>query len=265
MLNLSRPGCPSIPDVTHLGPRGALYLLALLESKETGDRVTPIDAGTRDVLRLLDALGVISDDPAATPVTYYTPWDTHPWRYTWHHIPLLGLTDALRTQIRSFASDRIHGPTWLQHWHELIAMEVKAYLFHLLRSHHFDDRLAGVLDPHFKANSNTYSLGQWRYAVWAAIRAMSSVAVRHPRNFELLEDALHTHLPKRLAIARNSHDGSLCFSRSRGMPDSTLSRVFTTIATDLGDRYWQYPPSLAEICRPSQAMDPTDHQSDPRT
>src|SRR3546814_17212319 len=69
-----------ICDIYHLGSRGALYLLALVQAHQARQRVAPTQAATASLLSLLDALGVVRAGPHSTPVSNLTFPDKLPWR-----------------------------------------------------------------------------------------------------------------------------------------------------------------------------------------
>lgn len=240
-----RPDAPTLPDVGHLGGRAALYLLAFVHAHQSRKRVAPTPRGTDAVLSALSTLGLIQIDPA--PEFHVTHSDVHNWSYTWPAVAFSELESCLREYLMLRGHQQDYAMTWLRVWQELLPQEVTAYLQHQLRLHHFPDiyldELARLQMPH----DASYSLGHWRYACWASVRSMASVSLQYPGNAEILKFTLGSELPRRLKMARGSMEGKLCFSASRTLPDSALTTVFATIATDLGDRFWMVPPSLELI------------------
>ena len=239
-----RPDAPTISDIPHLGGRGALYLLALVQGHQSRQRVTPTPEATGALLSVLDALGVIRAEPRQTPVSNLTVGDNFPWSYTWGPIAFGDLQGCLSDYLTSVGRSADFSETWLRIWQELMPAEVIAYLQYQLRIHQFSDvflaELAALLIP----NESRYSLGHWRYACWASVRSMASVSLQHPGNVELLKFTLASELPRRLQIAHGSQEGKLCFSPSRSIPTSALSTVLSDVATRLGDNFWQSPPTL---------------------
>ncbi|MBB3888622.1 hypothetical protein ABQE95_17825 [Xanthomonas campestris pv. campestris] len=240
--DLGRPDAPTISDVRHLGGRGALYLLALVQAHHARIRVAPTLEGTHDVLSLLDALGVIRFDRQAEPESHKVTGDKLAWSYTWTHVPFGELDAQLKDYLQGEAQEPPYAETWLRVWQELVPQDVTAYLWHQLRIHQFPDfflvELARLLMPY----DSQYSLGHWRYACWAAVRSMASISLQYPGNAEILKFTLSSELPRRLRLTQGSLEGKLCFSPSHSLPDCALTSVFSTVATRLGDRYWMSPP-----------------------
>ncbi|QDS16097.1 hypothetical protein FPL04_10960 [Xanthomonas arboricola] len=84
---LGRLDAPTISDVRHLGGRGALYLLALVQALHARTRLAPTLEGTHSVLSVLDALGVIRIEPETGPDIHAIAGDKIAWSYTWPHVP----------------------------------------------------------------------------------------------------------------------------------------------------------------------------------
>lgn len=242
-----RPDAPTIGDVHHLGGRGALYLLALVQAHHAGVRVAPTLEGTQNVLSVLDALGVIRFDNQAFPESNTVAGDKLAWSYTWAHVPFAELDARLKDYLRTAAQEPTYAETWLRVWQELVPQEVTAYLQHQLRIHHFPEIFLGELVGLLMPYDSRYSLGHWRYACWAAVRSMASISLQYPGNVEILKFTLSSELPRRLKLTQGSLEGKLCFSPSYSLPDCALTAVFAGIATGLGDRYWISPPALELI------------------
>lgn len=245
-----RPDAPLIPDVTHLGGRGALYLLALIQAHHCSMRLAPTVEGTQAVLTVLGTLGLIRVDlPGQCDGFPVVGGEKQTWTYTWSYAPLEEVEEQLRTYLTTQAHDSALAPTWLRVWQELLPQEIHAYLQHQLRIHHFSDVYLAGLSALLEPNDVRYSLGHWRYACWATVRSMASVSLQYPGNAEILKYTLAGELPRRLKMAQGSYEGKLCFSPSHSLPDSALTRVFTAIATALGDQYWIAPPTLEAVVK----------------
>lgn len=242
---LARPDAPTIVGVRHLGARGALYLLALVQAHHTRARLAPTLEGTHAVLSVLDALGVIRIDRQAQPDSHVIVGDKVAWAYTWPNVPFNELDARLKDHLKSDGQEPAYAETWLRVWQELVPQEVTAYLQHQLRIHQFGDFFLAALAQLLLPYDSRYSLGHWRYACWAAVRSMASVSLQYPGNVEILKFTLSSELPRRLKLTQGSLEGKLCFSPSHSLPDCALTSVFSGIATRLGDRYWMSPPALA--------------------
>lgn len=244
---LGRLDAPTISDVRHLGGRGALYLLALVQALHARTRLAPTLEGTHSVLSVLDALGVIRIESETGPDIHAIAGDKIAWSYTWPHVPFGELGSRLKDYLQSEAQEPPYAEMWLRVWQELVPLEVTAYLRHQLRIHQFPDfflvELARLLMPY----EPRYSLGHWRYACWAAVRSMASISLQYPGNVEILKFTLSSELPRRLRLTQGSLEGKLCFSPSHSLPDCALTSAFSTVATRLGDRYWMSPPTLELI------------------
>lgn len=240
----ARPDAPLIVNIAHLGGRGALYLLALVQGHQLRQRVAPTQEATAAVLSVLHALGVVRAEHHPTPASYLTFGDKLPWSYTWPHVPFDELKNRLVDHLSSAGRGTLYADTWLSLWQELISAEVVAYVQHQLRLHQFGDIFLAELTPLLVPNESHYSLGHWRYACWASVRSMASVALQHPGNEELLKYTLRNELPRRLQAALESPDGKLCFSPSYSVPTCALSTALSSVATNLGDSYWKSPPTL---------------------
>ena len=245
--DLGRPDAPIISDVRHLGGRGALYLLALINAHHSGLRVAPTLDGTNAVLTVLATLGIVRIDQEIQPESHQVIGEKVAWTYTWQHVPFSELDGYLRDYFSSDGRSPAYAATWLRVWQELLPQEVTAYLQHQLRIHQFGDFFLSELDPILIPYESRYSLGHWRYACWAAVRSMASVCLQYPGNVEILKFTLGTELPRRLQLARGAPDGKLCFSPSRSLPSCSLSSVFATTATHLGDEFWISPPAVELI------------------
>lgn len=245
--NPDRPDAPTIGDVPHLGGRGALYLLALVQAEHARVRLAPTLEGSTAILSVLATLGVIRVDLALQPGSHVLVGDRLAWTYTWSRVPFAELEARLKGSLARDSRDPAYASTWLHLWQELIPLEVTAYLQHQLRLHHFGDFFLAELVPLLVPHESRYSLGHWRYACWAAVRSMASISLQYPGNVEILKFTLGTELRRRLQIAQGSHEGKLCFSPSRSLPDCALTTVFSSVATQLGDHYWISPPALALI------------------
>lgn len=240
-----RPDAPTLPDVSHLGGRAALYLLALVRARHSRKRVAPTPKGSDAVLSALSTLGLIQVDSGLEgPVV---SGDTPTWSYTWSALPFEELEKCLTDYLLQRGREPEYAVTWLRVWQELLPQEVTAYLQHQLRLHHFPEVYLGELARLQMPADANYSLGHWRYACWASVRSMASVSLQYPGNAEILKFTLGSELPRRLKMAQGSKEGKLCFSASHTLPDSALTTVFATMATDLGDQFWMAPPSLELI------------------
>lgn len=237
-----RPDAPVISDIAHLGARGALYLLALVQAHQLRQRVTPTQEATAALLSVLDALGVIRSRHHSVPSRNATQGDRLPWSYTWPHIAFDGLESQLTEYLTTTGRTAVYAETWLSIWQELIPAEVTAYLQHQLRLHQFSDMFLAELAPLLVPNESRYSLGHWRYACWVSVRNMASVSLQHPGNVELLKFTLRNELPRRLQIAMESPSEKYCFSPSYSIPSCALANVFSSVATRLGDNFWKSPP-----------------------
>lgn len=242
-----RPDAPIIASVTHLGGRGALYLLALIQAHHARLRVTPTLDATLDLLSVLDALGVIRFGAQPALPANVTIGDKLHWSYTWPQVPFEGLEVILTQYLTESGRNELYAETWLRIWQELIPAEVIAYLQHQLRIHQFSDIFLDELAPLLHPRESRYGLGHWRYACWASVRSMASVSLQHPGNTELLKFTLASEIPRRLQIASSSPEGKLCFSPANSVPKSTLSSALASVATNLGDNFWRLPPALELI------------------
>lgn len=238
-----RPDAPIIKDIAHLGGRGTLYLLALVQAHQLRQHVTPTREATTSLLSVLDALGVIRTEHYKSPTSNITFADNLPWSYTWSHVPFEGLETRLADHLSSEGRSGLYTDTWLRVWQELISAEVILYLQHQLRLHQFSDQYLAELSPSLVPNETRYSLGHWRYACWVSVRIMASVSLQHPGNVELLKFTLRNELPRRLQIALDSPGEKFCFSPSYAIPTCALSNVLSNIATSLGDNFWKCSPS----------------------
>ena len=239
-----RPDAPVICDVVHLGGRGALYLLALVQAHHARLKVTPTPEATTTLLSVLDALGVIRLDHQPTPLSHFTAGDKIPWSYTWSQVDFDDLEEVLTSYLTSSGRNELHAETWLRIWQGLIPPEVTAYLHHQLRIHQFTDHFLTELTPLLQPNESRFGLGHWRYACWAAVRSMASTSLQYPGNVELLKYTLASEIPRRLQIALGSQEGKLCFSPPHSLPNSSLTTALSNAATQLGDNFWRFPPSL---------------------
>lgn len=244
----ARPDAPLIHEVAHLGGRGALYLLALIQTHHSPMRLAPTAEATHAVLSVLATLGLIRVDPTGhvggQPVVGGQKFT---WAYTWPHAAFEDLEGYLKHFLTAEGRDPSFAAVWLRIWQELLPQETYAYLQHQLRIHHFGDSYLAGLTPLLDPYESRYSLGHWRYACWAAVRSMASASLQHPGNAEILKHTLASELPRRLKLAQGSFEGKLCFSPSHSLPDSALTRIFSTTATGLEDQYWIAPPSLAAL------------------
>lgn len=243
-VDAARPDAPTISDVPHLGGRGALYLLALVQAHHSRVRVAPTLEATNGVLSVLDALGVIRVDRQQKPESLTIVGDKAAWTYTWSLVPFSELEKRLHDFLSNAGHDAAYAETWLRVWQELIPQEVTSYLQHQLRIHQFSDFFLSELSPLLVPQESRYSLGHWRYACWAAVRSMASVSLQYPGNVEILKFTLGSEIPRRLRIAQGSPEGKLCFSPSRSLPCCALSSAFANVATRLGDVFWMSPPAV---------------------
>lgn len=238
-----RPDAPIINDIAHLGGRGTLFLLALVQAHKTRQRVAPTQDAAAAVLQNLHALGVVRSEYPSQPGSHLTPIDKLPWSYTWSHVPF----EELEARLTGFLANEGRSPryaeTWLSIWQELIPAEVIAYLQHQLRIHRFSDTYLEEVSALLLPNESRYCLGHWRYACWSAARAMASVALQHPGNNELLKFTLRNELLRRVQIASEAPGEKLCFSPSHSIPASALSSVLSRVATRLEDNFWKSPPA----------------------
>jgi hypothetical protein len=239
----ARPDAPIIGDIAHLGGRGTLYLLALVQAHQLRQHVAPTPEATASLLSVLDALGVVRAEHHPTPASNVTYPDRLPWSYTWPHVPFHGLEARLANYLSTTGRSKLYADTWLRVWQELLSAEVTAYLQYQLRLHQFSDAFLAELMPLLSPNESRYSLGHWRYACWVSVRSMASISLQHPGNVELLKFTLRSELPRRLQIAMEAPGEKFCFSPSYSIPDCALSKVFSSVATDLGDTFWRSPPT----------------------
>ena len=243
-VDTERPDAPIIRDVPHLGGRAAVYLLALVHAHNARVRVAPTLQGTHAVLSALTMFGLIRLDPQLQSGSHAVVGEKVAWIYTWPRIPFNELEGFLDEYLRGEGRLEMYSATWLALWQELIPQEVTAYLQHQLRIHHFGDHFLAELASVLVPNESRYSLGHWRYACWAAVRSMASVSLQYPGNTEILRFTLASELPRRLKLAQGALEGKLCFSPSYSLPDSALTTVISTIATNLGDKFWISPPAI---------------------
>lgn len=244
-----RPDAPIISNIEHLGGRGALYLLALVQGQQTRQRVAPTQEATAALLSLLDALGVVRAEPHPTRISNFTFPDKLPWTYTWFHVPFDSLEERLTNFLSATGRTELYADAWLRIWQELLPGEVIAYFQHQLRLHQFSDAFLADLVSLLVPDESRYSLGHWRYACWASARSMASVSEQHPGNMELLKFTLRNEMPRRLKIALASPDEKLCFSPPYSTTDCMLCHVFATVATSLGENFWKSPPSVNALHR----------------
>ncbi|WBX93107.1 hypothetical protein [Pseudoxanthomonas mexicana] len=242
-----RPDAPIISDVRHLGARGALYLLSLVHAHNTRVRLAPTPQATHALLSVLVMLGLIRIDPQSQPDSNVVAGEKIAWTYTWTQTPFTELEGCLKHYLTTDGRQSAYARSWLEIWQELMPQEVTAYLQHQLRIHQFSDVFLSELAPILTRDESQYSLGHWRYACWAAVRSMASVSLQYPGNAEILKFTLSSELPRRLRYAQAAMEGKLCFSPSHSLPDSALTRVFSTMATDLGDTFWMSSPALELI------------------
>lgn len=247
LADARRPDAPIISDVRHLGARGALYLLSLVHARNARMRLAPTPQATQSLLSVLAMLGLIRVDPQLLPDSNLVVGEKIAWTYTWPQTPFADLEGCLTNYLMSDGRQPAYALSWLEIWQELMPQEVTAYLQHQLRIHQFSDVFLSELAPILARDESQYGLGHWRYACWAAVRSMASVSLQYPGNAEILKFTLSSELPRRLRYARAAMDGKLCFSPSHSLPDSALTQVFSTIATDLGNTFWMSPPALALI------------------
>lgn len=238
----ARPDAPIIRDVAHLGGRGTLYLLALFQAHQLHQNVAPTPEASASLLTVLDTLGVVRAELHTTPASNARFRDKLSWSYTWSHVPFDELGDRLTDYLSGIRRNTLYADTWLRVWQELLSAEVTAFLRYQLRQHEFSDVFLAELMPLLTQNESRHSLGHWRYACWVSVRSMASVSLHHPGNVELLKFTLRNELPRRLQIALDSPGERFCFSPVYSTPHSALSRVFSSIATDLGDKFWKSPP-----------------------
>ncbi len=241
----TRLDAPIISDIAHLGGRGTLYLLALVQAHQLRQHVTPTPELTASLLSVLDALGVVRAEHHPTPASNVTFPEKLPWSYTWFHVPFEGLDDRLASYLSTAGRSTLYAETWLRVWQELLSAEVVAYLQYQLRLHQFSDVFLGELFSLLAPNETRYSLGHWRYACWVSVRSMASASLQHPGNVELLKFTLRNELSRRLQIALDSPGEKFCFSPSYSIPSSALSSIFSSVATGLGDKFWKSPPAYS--------------------
>jgi hypothetical protein len=244
MTSPARSDSPILPDVRHLGPRAALYLLSLLRSQASGERLTPTTEATARVLQTLHALGVITIDPADHGNCPTMQVERHRWVYTWGYVP----ADELEAELIGYLTKDCRRPpydvVWLGIWRELVNEEIGAYLHHQLRLNHFSTAFLQELPPHTSSGVLENSLGQWRYALSATVQSMAATADQHPGHGELIRYVLNKELPQRLVSIRGSQDERYCFPPPCSPPEPSLVRVFQSVATELRERYWREPPTL---------------------
>ena len=115
----ARSDAPIISDIAHLGGRGTLYLLALVQAHHLRQHVAPTLEATASLLSVLDALGVVRAEHRSTPVSNATFPDRLPWSYTWSHVPFDGLGNRLSNYLSSTGRSALYADTWLRVWQEL--------------------------------------------------------------------------------------------------------------------------------------------------
>lgn len=243
----ARLDAPIIIDIAHLGGRGTLNLLALVRAHETRQRVAPTQEATTAVLSNLHTLGVVHSEQPSFPGSNLTPGDRLPWSYTWSQVPFEKLETRLIDYLTNEKRRPLYSETWLRIWQELIPAEVVAYLQHQLLIHQFGDGYLDEIVPLLAPKEMRYCLGHWRYACWASVRSMASVALQYPGNVELLKFTLRNELPRRLKIAEEAPGEKLCFSPPHSIPTCALSSVFSDVVTHLGDRFWKSIPAIELI------------------
>lgn len=156
-VDTARPDAPTISDVPHLGGRGALYLLALVQAHHSRVRVAPTLEATNGVLSVLDALGVIRVDRQQKPESLTIVGDKAAWTYTWSLVPFSELEKRLHDFLSNAGHDAAYAETWLRVWQELIPQEVTSYLQHQLRIHQFSDFFLSELSPLLVPQESRYS------------------------------------------------------------------------------------------------------------
>lgn len=252
-------GCARIEDVDQLGPRAALFTLSLLDSSATGSPIAPTSAATGYVLNVLEALGVIETEAHVTLGSPRATITANNWRYTWC-LPIETLPALLEKKVRETSHDSAHHTIWLCLWKDLIHAEAIAYLENQLEWHGFTlDPIESL--PVHPYSIHLYSLGQWRYAIWAAVRAMASASLKHPGDRRLLQRTLNHELQRRLTYAKFSPSEKLTFSPHYLQEESALTRNFSTVATDLREQFWRVPPTLRELTIGSTTASQTNQQS----
>lgn len=237
-----RLDAPVIADIAHLGGRGTLYLLSLLQATQHGEPLAPTPEATASVLSLLDALGVIRVEGPLAGTNAVMP-ESMPWTYTWCQVPFEQLPDRLVVALCETRQNSFYAQTWLRIWKELVCAEVAQYLQQQLTIHRFGNAFMQQLYPLLTWAEDRYSLGQWRYACWASARSMASMRCDHPGNEELINYTLRSELPRRLKIASLSLEEKFCLPAMRTSPSCTLSKVFYNFATDLGENFWKSAPT----------------------
>ncbi|WAC64022.1 hypothetical protein OVA13_04365 [Pseudoxanthomonas sp. SL93] len=223
-----------------------MELLALVESQRTRTpvRVSSSRELTASLLNRLDALGIIRNDGAALINT--TSVEGLAWSYSWT-IPWR----SLRSQLIEFLTTQGRDPSfangWLRIWRELFMGEAEACLRHQLQISQLERVYFASSASALMADVQRYSLGQWRYACWAAVRTMKNMAAQHPGNHELLKLILETELPYRLEMALKSRRIEFCFGSYDSLPDCALAKSFSHVATALGDKFWKEVPTLEHV------------------
>lgn len=240
---ISRADAPVITSIESLGGRGALYLLALVQSHKQGRRLAPTREATASVLLVLSALGVIHTDKTATSNVTYGGDGLH-WSYSWEAEPYADLEQRLSDYLTTDGRQARFAETWFRIWLELFPPEILSYLRYHLRAHGFDSRYEELLTPILAADAERFALGHWRYACWAAVRSMASASLQHPNNDEFLKETFVSELPRRLRLALSAPGDNLCFSPSFSMPSYMLSSALTSVATSLGDAVWKSVPHI---------------------
>jgi len=117
----SRPDAPIISDIAHLGGRGSLYLLALVQAHQARQRVTPTQEGTAALLSVLDALGVVRAEHRQTSLCKLTIGDNLPWSYTWPQISFDGLEACLTDYLTTVGRSAHYSGVWLSVWQQLVS------------------------------------------------------------------------------------------------------------------------------------------------
>ncbi len=195
------------------------------------------------MLAVLSALGIIHTEVTAISNITKGGEALH-WTYLWTSEPYAGLEQRLIDFLTSEGRHPRFSPTWLRIWLELFPPEVFSYLHRQLRTHRLGNHYSELLAPILASHAGHFAVGHWRYACWAAVRSMASIALRHPGDDELLGSTLIEEIPRRLRMAINAPGDDLCFSQSYAVPPYMLSTALASVATSLGDAVWKSVPSL---------------------
>lgn len=233
--NRARLGGPVLEDVTQLGPRGALYLLAAMRAHSRHKRLAPTDCLSDSVLIHLDVLGVV--DAHASDHSTQHPRTPPTVRYTWNAYPEARVCRALQTYLSGLRARPELKPLWLELWRALHRTEIEAMFWRNLARRNLPERFITSLTAAV-GNIGNYSLGQWQPALRSTVQSMACAWHAYPGNAEFASCVLAGELPRRLAASR---------CEWRAFPTQgrcTLASCLATAATSMGPDYWRCVPAL---------------------